>query len=553
MDFLHFKMLYARKRDKDFSMRSFILSLYRRVLEGTYYDILPDSYSAGSTAMAGSGSYVQVLEPNKYTFQTKGASDRRPSVRSALCSVVVDESISFLFDDAHFPRIVSQDENLMAFLNNIIEESYLQDAMIKVARDGSVGSGALLIKLIQGRFYYESLLTEYCTPYFDPKSPDFLLGLCEQYKVTGNDLISKGYASENLQPDKIYWFKREFTDVAEIVYEPLLIEDADPVIMSKRGISWETLSYKNFVDGVRNDDPLNQNGARVDKKKRVGFTIDKQRSCVHNLGFVPIVWVKNLPGNIYGVQGDAIDGACTFSKAIDTNTELDYQMSQCGRGLRYSSEPILFVKDPDGTAATGGIDKTKGGILVAGSENADAKMIEINGEGCRAALEYAEKLREIALENIHGNRSSPKKAGFGISGKSMQMFDHPLILLAGKLRISYGQKMLRSVLKTIICMALSDNDVIVEGKILEKNFDGGAPFKLVWSQWFPESAEEIQVKTNTVINAKDGGIISKETAVSTMATSFGINDVIQELKNIDEEQQEFITETSPKVVENIKI
>lgn len=537
MDFLYFKNLYESKRDKDFSMRSFILALYRRVLEGTYYDILPDAYNARSSAS------VNILEPNKFTFQTSGMSQRRPSVRSALCSVVVDESISFLFDDEHFPRITSDDVNLGMLLDKVKDESFLQDAMISVAYDGSVGSGALLVRSLQGKFYYESLLTEYCTPYFNPETPDELIGLCEQYKVYGHELIAKGYIDEEIDPEKVYWFRRDFTPMEEIVYKPTLAKNA----VLPTTVDWQAMVYKSFTDGTKN---YNQNGKQLNSPS--DFAVlepDESRSCKHNLGFVPIAWVKNLPGNIYGVQGYAIDGACTFAKAIDTNTELDYQLSQCGRGLKYSAEPILFIKDPS-YGITGTIDKSKGGVIV-GDENSDAKMVEINGDGCRAALEYSEQLRQIALENIHGNRSSPKKTTFGISGKSMQMFDHPLILLSGKLRISYGQKMLRHVLRLIAKMAAKQH-VILDGKIFDKKFNQNASIKLIWSQWFPESAGEIQTKTNTAIAAKDAGLITVQTASASIANSFGINNVEKEVKEATQEQSQFLTDNTPKLVENIK-
>jgi hypothetical protein len=62
---------------------------------------------------------------------------------------------------------------------------------------------------------------------------------------------------------------------------------------------------------------------------------DDDRSMSHRLGFVPMVWIRNLPG------GRGVDGACTFRAAIETGIEIDYQLSQAGRGLKYSSDPTL--------------------------------------------------------------------------------------------------------------------------------------------------------------------------------------------------------------------
>ncbi len=60
----------------------------------------------------------------------------------------------------------------------------------------------------------------------------------------------------------------------------------------------------------------------------------------HRLGFVPMVWIRNLPG------GDKIDGVCTFEAAISTVMEMDYQFSQAGRGLKYAADPTLLIKEP---------------------------------------------------------------------------------------------------------------------------------------------------------------------------------------------------------------
>ena len=59
------------------------------------------------------------------------------------------------------------------------------------------------------------------------------------------------------------------------------------------------------------------------------------------LGFVPMVWIRNLPSGT-----DDVDGECTFEAAISTIMEMDYQLSQAGRGLKYASDPTLLIKEP---------------------------------------------------------------------------------------------------------------------------------------------------------------------------------------------------------------
>ena len=123
----------------------------------------------------------------------------------------------------------------------------------------------------------------YLTPGWDPQAPDELARIVEKYKVSGEVLAAQGYAIEDASV--AYWFMRVWDRQSETWYLP-----------------WQVGT---------SDEPV----------------IDESRTVRHALGFVPMVWVRNLPG------GDDTDGACTFRAAIETAIEIDYQLSQAGRGL----------------------------------------------------------------------------------------------------------------------------------------------------------------------------------------------------------------------------
>src|SRR6202167_3148864 len=129
--------------------------------------------------------------------------------------------------------------------------------------------------------------------------------------------------------------------------------------------------------------------------------VDEARSVPPALGFVRCVWIRNLPGP--SASGDPNDGACTFRAAIDTSIEIDYQLSQAGRGLKYSSDPTLLIKEPAGLA--GRMVLGAADALVV-SEKGDAKLLEIGGTASQAVIDYVRILRELALESVHGNRAS---------------------------------------------------------------------------------------------------------------------------------------------------
>ena len=80
-------------RDPHYPPRTRKLDILKRVVDGTLYDVLP--YQFHEERGAG-GEYIPLRS-------------RRPSVRYALCRIVVEDSVSLLFSEGHFPTIDSPD------------------------------------------------------------------------------------------------------------------------------------------------------------------------------------------------------------------------------------------------------------------------------------------------------------------------------------------------------------------------------------------------------------------------------------------------------------
>ena len=127
--------------------------------------------------------------------------------------------------------------------------------------------------------------------------------------------------------------------------------------------------------------------------------------------------------------------------------EIDYQLSQVGRGLKYSSDPTLLLKDP--TLPDGELIKGAGNALIV-SEKGDARLLEIGGTASAAVIEYVRTLRELALESIHGNRASPDKVAAAQSGRALELLNQGLIWLADNLRTSYGEVGLLQLARLIV-------------------------------------------------------------------------------------------------------
>jgi hypothetical protein len=207
--------------------------------------------------------------------------------------------------------------------------------MAEAALRGSIGSVAILLRVLKSRVFFRVLDTRYLAPVHDPEAPDTLLRVTERYKVRGALLAAQGYDLPD--PDAVYWFQRVWDATAETWFAPLRVASAAAPV------------------------------------------IDDTRTVRHDLGFVPIVWIRNLPGGPDGPDG--IDGACTFRPAVETSIEIDYQLSQARRGLKYSSDPMLLIREPAGPQ--GEVIRGGGNALIV-SEKGDARLLEIGGTASAA-------------------------------------------------------------------------------------------------------------------------------------------------------------------------
>ncbi len=452
-------------RDRDYPARARVLDILKRVLDGTLYDVLPNQFHEERGA---GGEYIPLR-------------NRRPSVRYALSRIVVEDSVALLFSEGHFPTIDCADRTIRAALADIAKESRLNQVMTEAAIRGSIGSVAILLRVLRGRIFFDVLDTTWLTPIWDPQAPDTLKTVTERYKVAGQFLAATGYDIND--PGAEYWFSRNWDRNNETWFLPQPIDSPDPP------------------------------------------EIDTERSVHHGLGFVPVAWIRNLPG--VSATGSPDDGACTFRSAIETQIEIDYQLSQAGRGLKYSSDPTLLIKEP--AASDTEIVKGAGNALVV-SEKGDAKLLEIGGTASAAVIDYVRTLREFALESVHGNRASADRLTAAQSGRALELMNQGLIWLADNLRVSYGEGALLQLARMVL---LASNTYRLQAFGAEiPALDPTARLTLKWPRWYPPTAEDRQRDAQTLATLAASGQISRETAVKSIADTYDIEDVPAELTRI---------------------
>ena len=460
-------------KDPDMPQRTHHLLALTRVIDGKLYHELKHPFS---DEKGENGEYIPLK-------------DRRPSARTSFCKTVVNDSVSMLFDEGHFPSVECADEKTREALTKVIKEVCLNAVMIEAATRGSVGSIAILLRILKGRVFCDVMPTPCLTPAWDSEAPDTLTSVTERYKVKGQVLKDSGYAIPDDQVNDSFWFQRIWDVSAETWYVPQTLTDAK------------------------------------DGKAPV---VDTGRTVTHGLGFVPIVWVKNLPCG----END-IDGAPTFPvEAIDTQIEADYLLSQGGRGLKYQSDPTLHIKEPAMTS--GPMIKGAANAIITNADG-DAKLLEISGDAATAVMEWVKALRVIALEAMGGNRSDSDKLSAAQSGRAMELMNQSLIWLADKLRISYGE----GALLSLLCMIVRASEKFPlkdrRGKLLDK-LSQTEDITLRWPQWYPPTYADKETQATTLDTLRGGGLLSQETAVKTLADSYDIEDVEKELAAIKSDE-----------------
>jgi len=492
--------------DEDYPERTFWYELYSRVYDGKCYEHLKYAFTEETSTTSGYDfdSRARTTIDSQATTRI-GLSKRRPSVRVNLAKVVVNDSTSMLFDDAHFPSIKTDDEKVTQYVEDIYKNTKFKEVMLQAAIIGSLGSVAVQLCVLKNKLYFTAFKTEYLTPEYDLEEPDVLTKITEKYKITAEQVKELGYKVDDKKGGD-YWFCREWTATEEIYYVP-----------------WNVAEEKQAI----------QDG------KTFVIRRDESKTVAHDFGFVPFVWIKNLPK----LDTQDVDGECTFKDIIDNIIEIDYQLSQLGRGLKYNAEPLLLIKT---NAMPGGnIDKSKGNALCLDAES-DAKMLEINGDSVDAAIKYVEELRKLSLEVVGANRADPEKIRNAQSGKALEMLNQSLVWLVGKLRVTYGEGV--KCLLMMSMLATTKYKVII-GDNTYKGIEAPKNLPLIWPPYFSPTSTDKQADATTLIGLTGSGLMSKETAVTNLAANYDAIEPDDELALIKSEQKENDARESQKMKE----
>jgi hypothetical protein len=428
------------------------LDVYDRLLCGTFYDHLKYAFFDEKSQ---SGDPV-LLE------------DRRPSAQFRLPGMVARWSARKLFAGRHRPKIRlpgmgaeipkptpkpapgvkppkppagndkakpgAEAKKKLAPLNKLLRRARFWQRMAEAVYFGSVGAVAVTFKVEGEGDDADLALNIWKAHWCKPSMDEFgrLAQLRVHYTTTCDQLHALGITADSdgakLENVTTYWFIRDYTPDADLTYAPPKLHDWNP------------------VDGFT--------GEHADRKTLKAI---EDLSVEHKLGFVQGHWFVNMVG------GEAPDGEATWKDAIPNSVDLDYSLSQVGRGIRYNAAPQLVVIGQ--LINAGDIERgpmsalqLQAGFKEAGGDGStigagDAKLLEMTGSGVDKALMYIDKLRNFALEQIAAARKDPDKMKAPMSGRAMEYLDEDSNDLVMDLRSQYGEDGALPLLKKIALAA----------------------------------------------------------------------------------------------------
>lgn len=263
--------------------------------------------------------------------------------------------------------------------------------------------------------------------------------------------------------------------------------------------------------------PIEEEGREVEDAEQLDWTVDPERTVEHELGFVPAVWIQNLP-----VSGDIDGQAIVEEPERKIEEEINYTLSQTGRALRYNQEPQPVFKDVRNFDYKSPVKRSADQVLSIESTkdgNAEADLLELQGAGVGQVKEYVSKLRDFFRAITRSTRQDPEKKGQAISGAALKRLLRPLLMLIGQERGQYGPKISR---------------------LLEKMLEALTGEKYTVSASWPDIVkltpqDKLQV-VQIAMSAKRSGLVTKQKAVELIAPLFGVEDVVEFMEELEEEE-----------------
>lgn len=415
---------------------------------------------------------------------------RRPSTPYHLRRVVVDRFTGLLFSNRRHPALrVEGDSASEDYVRTLAEVSRLWPGFIQARTyGGSMGTSVVGFQFVDGKPIVEVDDPRWCYPTFEDRHELKLASLEKRYIFP----MDERDPETGLWVQRPYWYRRIIDAERDVLFKPVPVGEGEEP-------EWEV-----------------------------------EREVVHGFGFCPRVWIQNSP-----VQDD-IDGDPDCTGIDDLCDSIDALLSQANAGIIANCDPTLrIVTDADLDSIRKG---SKNAIKLPAGSSAD--YMEMTGTGPKAALELADRLRELALEVAQCVLDNPTAAMK--TATEVERSYASMLARADVFREQYGEHGVKPLMEMMVKAVRSlTKPRMVGGSIVRQTVelpprisaqeDGtvertarelgeGGVLNLVWGPYFAPTLDDATKAVQASVAAKGGGLIDSDAAVGFAAPYFNIED-----------------------------
>ncbi|TXH41904.1 MAG: phage portal protein [Desulfurellales bacterium] len=452
-------------------------------------------------------------------WNTKGVAleSKKPKIIEPLYKRTVHALDDFIWSGHRFPRVVvsptwnsetnesdigpaldlAESSLLTRFVNEPSFITPLRQAIREATRKAIVcRSAALIIGARAGHLRCQVENGKHCTPTFSKTAHGMLESLEIVYQFQREDPSGGGSTRT-----RWYWYRRTITTTTDTVYKE------EPVFAGKSP-EW---------------------------------IVDPDKTVAHNLGICPVVWVRTLPES-----EDAVDGVPVIDPQLYSLIDaINYTLSQRNRAVQYGGDPQPIRTGVD-EADRANLNKEPGSIWDL-PQGGSFQFAEIQGAGAERASSHIQDLTQRFYSAVRVVLMDPQALSGDISGRVLELIHGPMVGLAGSLREDLGDVALcRAVcvaLRMICTLNARGETVMIPGvkraaQALTTSQTAGMwldpPVSLQWRPFFAPSVTEQQQRLSLANEAVSSKLITKETALNSVADIFNILDPRAELEAVKE-------------------
>lgn len=326
---------------------------------------------------------------------------RRPSSPYRLPRVMVHAFTNMIFGEGRFPKFIVQgDDDTQDFQTALAKAMNLPVRMIRARNlGGAVGTVGLSWCFVAGKprctVHNAKYLYVHKWEDRDELIPRHVTELY-QYPVDEYDRAKQRYVRN------IYWYRRDWTPDADVVFNPVLVDPAvDP------DAAW--------------------------RQPETG--VDFEKSYEHNEGRIHFEWIQNMPT-------EGIDGESDYEGLYESFDTIDLLLSVLTRGTTLNLDPTLVLKMDALQLKSAGIKKGSDNALVVGKDGA-AEYLELNGTGIKGGIDLFNAKRRAILETAQCVIPDPDEVSIGTSAVARKVRYAPMLAKCDVLRAQYGAAMSR--------------------------------------------------------------------------------------------------------------